>query len=290
MKVNFQEALAMLLRALPLVLFRAVYFVAGGFLVILLFGLLLFVLRPGTGAGQTTAVMTVVLTIAAGWIISLVGQRFFLYRYQAAMLFMFSGRFAPAPGKAGAVRAAARFFPDHSRWAAQTHRLSRFLAGERCGHKGSPPQPEAQAETVGRLASGLLAQAIIAVAFERGGIDTGQSIRKGASLYLRHGAAARKSARSWLGFSALGLAFIFILIALPNGFFFNAAGAPVWIGIVLAMAMAWVLFQAFVFPFALAGVSGALLAETPDQKPDEDLCLELTPLFPDLGGSDPRAD
>lgn len=280
----------MLFRALPLVLFRAVFFVAGGFLVILLFGLLLFFFRPETEAGQTTAVMTVALTIAAGWTISLVGQRLFLYRYQAGMLFMFSVRSAPAPGKAGVVREATRFFPDHSRWADQNQRLSRFLAGERSAYKGSRLQPEARAETVGRLASGLLAQAIIALAFERGGLDAGQAIREGAALYLQHGAAARKSTRSWLGFSVLGLVFLFILLALPNGLFFHAAGAPVWIGIVLAMAMAWVLFQAFVFPFALAGVSGALLAETRDQEPDADRNLELARLFPDPGESDPRAD
>ncbi|HSQ34948.1 MAG TPA: hypothetical protein VLQ89_03045, partial [Candidatus Binatia bacterium] len=61
---------------------------------------------------------------------------------------------------------------------------------------------------------------------------------------------------------------------------FSSAGAPVWIGFTLAAVSAWVLHQAFVVPFVLAGVSAALLGECKDKNPDRELCEKLSPLAP----------
>ena len=80
----------------------------------------------------------------------------------------------------------------------------------------------------------------------------------------------------WPGWPSLFLAW-----PCPTGFFFSGAGAPVWIGIALAAAIAWLLHQAFIVPFVLAGVSAALLAETRDRIPDPELCEKLAALFPE---------
>jgi len=67
MKLNFREALVTLSRALPLVLFRAGVFVAGGFAVIILFAMLLIASRLAAGAGQTVAVGIALLAIPTWW-------------------------------------------------------------------------------------------------------------------------------------------------------------------------------------------------------------------------------
>mgnify|MGYP001597611994 CR=1 FL=1 len=81
-------------------------------------------------------------------------------------------------------------------------------------------------------------------------------------------------------FSAAGLIFIFLCLAVPNWLFFRNAGAPVWIGLVLAAAIARLLHQAFIAPFVLAGLSAALLAETRGQVPAPGLCEKMAALFP----------
>ena len=129
--------------------------------------------------------------------------------------------------------------------------------------------------------SWTLAQAILVLAFSRGNIEPARSIREGLALYFRHGAESRRLARRWLWFSAGGLAFLFLCLAIPNWFFFTSSGTPVGIGIVLAAAIAWLLHQAFVQPFVLAGVSGALLAETLGHTPDPESCEKLKIFFPD---------
>jgi len=79
----------------------------------------------------------------------------------------------------------------------------------------------------------------------------------------------------------MALAFVFFCLALPNWIFFRGAGVPVWIGIALAAAIAWLLHQAFAVPVVLAGVSATLLAETRERIPDPELCEKLAALFPD---------
>lgn len=77
----------------------------------------------------------------------------------------------------------------------------------------------------------------------------------------------------------MGLAFLFLCLALPNWFFFRGAGVPVAVGVALAAAIAWFLHQAFIAPLALAGVSAALLAETRGREPDLALCQAIATLF-----------
>jgi hypothetical protein len=116
------------------------------------------------------------------------------------------------------------------------------------------------------------------VAYARGGTDGGRATREGLALYLAHGMESRRLGRRWLSFSAAGLLFLFLCLAVPNWFFFRSAAAPAWIGMALAAAIAWLLHQAFIAPLALAGVCAALLAETAGREPDAGLCERLAPL------------
>ncbi|MCX6555371.1 MAG: hypothetical protein NTZ12_10250, partial [Candidatus Aminicenantes bacterium] len=129
------------------------------------------------------------------------------------------------------------------------------------------------------LADGLIGQAVLVLAFSRGGPDITLSVREGLALFSGHGAESRRLAQSWLWLSAAGLALLFFCLALPNWFIFSSAGVPIWIGIALAAIISWLLHQAFVIPFVLAGVSGALLAETSGKTPDPALCKKLAPFF-----------
>jgi hypothetical protein len=140
------------------------------------------------------------------------------------------------------------------------------------------------------LAVGALSQAILALAFSRGGTDAGRSAREGLVLYFRYGVESRRLARQWLWLSAAVLAFLFLCLALPNWFFFRSAGAPVEIGIVLAVAIAWLLHQAFIQPFVLAGITGALLAETRGKNSDPDFIEKLGSLVPDTALPGKRED
>jgi hypothetical protein len=285
MAVNFREALTVLSRALPLVLFRAGIFVAGGIMVIIIFAMLLVALRLAGGANLIMVIVVAVMVIVgwgvSGWVL----QRFFLYRYRAAMLLHFSGRSLPAPGVAATIREAGCFFPDHSRWTIVNHGLRRALSAI---YRGSGESPEFQATVangrfsgaMGPLAAGQVSQAILVLAFSRGSADPGRSTREALSLYFRHGKDIRSLARQWLWFSAANLVFLFLFLALPNWVFFMSAGAPVWIGMVLAAAIAGLLHQAFVVPFVLAGLSSALLAKTYGKTPDHDLCEKLDAQVP----------
>jgi hypothetical protein len=220
------------------------------------------------------------LLMGAGWVTALALERFFLFRYHAALLFFFSSPPGTAPGLAVALREAARFFPGPALWAAAKSRLRRFLAGRHRDQENLFLPVEARGLTVGRLASAALAQAVVALAFSRGNGDSGLALREGLALCLCHGTTSRALARSWERFSLMGLAFIFFCLALPNWIFFRGAGVPVWIGLALAAAIAWLLHQAFTVPLVLAGVSAALLAETRERIPDPELCEKLVALFP----------
>jgi hypothetical protein len=134
------------------------------------------------------------------------------------------------------------------------------------------------------LAMGHLGQAILALAYARGGTDGRRAAREGLVLYINYGMESRRLARRWLLFSAAGLFFLFLCLAVPNWLFFRSAGAPVWIGMVLAAAIARLLHQAFIVPFVLAGVSAALLAETRGHAPDPSLSETLAPLADDVWG------
>lgn len=287
MDINFRVALTTLSRALTVVLFRAGIFVAGGFTVIIIFGMVLFAFRLAGGASSAVVTVVAGLAILGWWVIGRVLQRFFFYRQQSAMLLLFSECSLPAPGLAMASREVGRLFPDHSRWEVLNRRLRQALSAFYRGGKDFPMQPAAVSgghiSGIGdQLAIGPLSQAILALAFSRNCTDTGRSVREGLALYFRHGIESRIQARQWLWFSAAGLAFLFLCLALPNWFFFKSAGAPVWIGIVLAAVIARVLHQAFVLPFVLAGISGLLLAETSGKIPDPGLCEKLCSLVPDM--------
>ncbi len=128
MNLNFKEALAALSRALPLVLLRAGVYVAGGFMVIVLFAMLLIAARLANGVTPAQVTIMALLLMGGGWVTGLVLERFFLFRYHAALLFLFSSPPGTAPGLAAALCEAARFFPGPALWAALEAGLRRFLA------------------------------------------------------------------------------------------------------------------------------------------------------------------
>jgi hypothetical protein len=280
MNLNFKEALALLSQSLPLVLLRSGFYVAGGFMVILLFAMLLVVVRLANGVTPAQVTVMALLLIGGGWITGLTLERFFLYRYQAALLCLFSRHPGTAPGLAAALREASRSYPGPASWATQKGRLRRFLAMVHRDREGFLLPPGDRGQALGPLASGPLGQAVMVLAFARGGDNVGQAVREGLALCLRHGTTSRVAARSWGRFSTTGLALIFLCLALPNWIIFRSAGVPVWIGIALAAAIAWLLHQAFIVPLALAGVSAVLLAETRDRIPDPELYGKLAALFP----------
>jgi hypothetical protein len=286
MNLNFREALAALSRALPLVLFRAGVFVAGGFMVIILFGMLLVASRLAAGSGQVVAVVITSAAVLGWWVNGRVLQRFFLYRQRAAMLLAFSGSSTAAAGLAATIEESKRLIPDYPSWKLLNRALRpplyAFIRGGEAEFQALPTVQRAGgfARILDRLAAGSLGQAILALAYARGGTDGGRSVRESLALYFAHGMESRRLARRWLLFSVAGLLFLFLCLAVPNWFFFSGAGAPVWIGVVLAAAIARLLHQAFIVPFVLAGLSAALLAETRGHVPDPELCVKLTALFP----------
>ncbi|MBN2344851.1 MAG: hypothetical protein JXO51_00565 [Candidatus Aminicenantes bacterium] len=272
MGLNFREALSALSRALPLVLFRAGIFVVGGFAAVIFFGMLLLVLRPNGGAGPLVALLLALPILLGGWASGRLLQRFFLFRHRAAMLYLFSEQRPAAPGLAGALQETERSIPDHGAWLALNHAIGRAFAGF--------PGDGSAAITVHPVTAEVLGQAVLALAFSRGGTDFKHSIREGLALFFCNGDETRCLARRWLGFSVAGLTLLFLCLALPNWFLFSSVGAPVWIGMALAATIAWLLQQAFVFPFVLAGVSGALLAATRGHTPDPDLVEKLATVLP----------
>jgi hypothetical protein len=281
MDVNFKEALAVLYRALPVVLFRAGIFAAGGFATIIIFGMLLFTWRVAGGSSPVVVIIAILAVL--GWATSgLILQRFFLFRYRAAMLLLFSGRAQQASGLAAALKESRNLFSSYSQWRALNLMLKRALSFSN-GLNGQIPK---------RLLAGgarrfldfpadtITGQAVMTLAFSRrGGPDIALSLREGVALVFALGAESRRLVRSWLRFSAAGLALIFLCLALPNWFIFSSAGAPVWIGIALAAIISVLLHQAFVVPFVLAGVSGSLLVETRGKTPNEKVCAKLVPFF-----------
>ncbi|MEI6614019.1 MAG: hypothetical protein WCL37_03910 [Chrysiogenales bacterium] len=277
MSDNFREALVALSRALPLIIFRAGIFVAGGFMVIILFAISLFIFRLSGGVSPVMAIVVAVLAVLGWWGGARILRRFFLFRQRAAMLLLFSGWKPPFPGLAAVIDKAGRFFPNYSSWVFVNRGLRRALSAFYRG-RGEFFQPPAGpsnwsfSRSLDLLATGLLSQAILTLAFSRGGADTWRSVQESLALYFQHGNESRRLARQWLWFSAVGLAFLFLCLALPNWFIFRSAGAPVEIGIFLAAVIAWLLYQAFVIPFALAGISGGLLGETRGKTLDADLC------------------
>jgi hypothetical protein len=286
MNLNFREALLTLSRALPLVLFRAGVFVAGGFMVIIFFGMLLFASRLAAGAGQTIAVAVASLAVLGWWISGRVLQRFFLYRQRAAMLLVFSGGSGAAGGMAATIEESKRLIPDYPCWKMLNRTLRpAMIAFSRGGGAEFKAPPAAQgaggvARVLDRLAMGPLGQAVMALAYARASTDSGRSLREALALYFELGPESRLLARRWVLFSAAGLAFLFLCLALPNLFFFASAGAPLWIGVVLAAAIARLLHQAFIAPFVLAGLSARLLAETKGHDPDPELSEKLSAFFP----------
>ena len=279
--LNFKEALAALSRALPMVLLRAGVYVAGGFMVIVLFAMLLIASRLASGANRIVPMAIALLVVLGWWVSNRVLQRFFLYRQQAAMLLAFSG------GSRAAGEESKRLIPDYPRWKlvnrALRSALSAFIRGGGAEFQAPPVVRGAGgvARILDLLAVGHLGQAVLALAYARGGMHGDRSLREGLALVFAHGAESRRLARKWLVFSAVAQFFLFLCLAIPNLIFFRGAGAPVLIGVALAATIARLLHQAFIAPLVLTGVSVALLAETRDRIPDPMLCEKSAVLFPD---------
>ncbi len=295
MNVHFKEALATLSRGFTLIIFRSGLLVAGGFAVILYFGALLFVLRLAGGASRPATIVITLLAVLALWVLVRILRRLVFFRYRAGMLLLFSGWKSPLPGLAAVRCETGRYFNSYSQWQALNRLLRRALLSFYCSSGQvleilSSPHPGGLGRFADVLAAGPISQAVLALAFSRGGMNIQQSAHEGLALYFRHGNESRRLARQWLYFSAVWLAFLFLCLVLPNWFFFKSAGAPVEIGIVLAAGIAWLLHQAFVQPFVLAGVTGALLAETSGKTPDPGLCEKLGSLVPDTALPGKRAD
>lgn len=293
MDVNFKDALATLAKALPLVLMRAGVFVVGGLGVIVLCGMLLFIFRPASGIAPGFALLLVVPVLVGALASACLLQRFYLYRQQAALLFLFSGRTPASPGLAGSLQEAGRVFTDHSRWAALNRNVRVALfAFYRGGEESFAPSGRRPGRNMpwipDLLALGPVSQSILALAISRGDRDIELSLRQALALYFRLRPESRSLARRWFWFSTAGMAFLFFCLALPNWFFFTSAGAPAWIGVALAAAIAWLLHRAFVAPFALAGISGVLLAAARDRVPDPVLCDRLASLFADAAPAGKR--
>ncbi len=285
MEVNFKEALGLLNRALPMVLLRAGIIAAAGFMIIIVFGMLLFAFRPASNVNRSVAMAIAILVVlgivAAGQVL----RRFFLFRFRAAILLLFSGYAVPAPALATVMREAGRHFKNHSQWQSLNCWLRRTLfvpfgSNDQAAKISDLSHSGKSGKFAKLLTSGTLSQAVLVLAFSRGGSDIRQSAQEGAALYLGFGMESRRLANRWLRLSAFGFLILILCLALPNWFFFSSAGAPVWVGIVLAAIIAWILHQAFIVPFVLAGVSAALLTESKDQAPDRDLCEKLNSLIP----------
>jgi hypothetical protein len=277
--LNFKEALATLARALPAFFLRAGFYVVGGFIIILLFGMGLFTLRLMGGAGPALATLVVTLPLLGGWLLLWLGQRFFLFRQQAVLLGLFSGSRPP-----DAAADAARRFLGQASWTALNRRIRRALRlfNRQGGGLPVPPLPSSRglfSNSVDFLAAGILGQAVISLSFSRKGEDAGKAAQEGLALNFRYGVRSRSLARSWQGFSLASLALLFLCLAAANWLFFRAAGVPPAIGIVLAAAIAWLLHRAFVEPLVLAGVSASLLAETREHTPDTALCEKIASLL-----------
>ncbi len=255
-------------------------------MVIILFGMLLIASRLAGGAGQVVAAVMAAAAVLGWWVSGRVLQRFFLYRQRAAMLLAFSGSSTAAAGMAATIEESKRLIPDYPCWKflnrALHPALFAFIRGGKAEFQASPTDQRVGgvARILDLLAMGSLGQAILALAYARGGTDGGRSVRESLALYFAYGMESRRLARRWLLLSAAGLLILFLCLAIPNWLFFSSAGAPVWIGMVLAAAIARLLHQAFIVPFVLAGLSAALLAETRGHVPDPELCEKLIPLFP----------
>jgi hypothetical protein len=276
--LNFKEALAALYPGLAIVLIRAGIFAAGGCAVIIVFGMVLFAFRvAGSVVGGVVSV-SALLGLAAG---GLVAQRFFLFRYRAAMLLLFSGRALRAPGPAAAIHESRNLFSNYSRWRASNIMLRRALpiSSRWNGQSIGEPRSGRTRRFFDRLAGGIVSQAVLALAFSRGGPDIAFSVREGLALFSFYGAETRRQAQRWMWFSVAGLLILFLCLALPNWFIFSAAGAPVVIGIALAAIISGLLHQAFIVPFVLAGVCGPLLVQARGKTPDPAFCEQLAPLF-----------
>lgn len=252
MELNFKEALAALARAFPAYVFYAAALVLGGLLILLEFVLAVFALRLLRLTAAAAVPILAALILLGGWLTFLAWQRLFLYRRRAAMLFLIAGA-TPALARAEARR----FFPTHSSWAQWNRRVRQALI---CPERENGPAALSMPGAFGRLAEAAFSAAVFALAFARSD-EPAAAIREGTAHFCRHGDPTRRLMRSWWVFSLAGLALLFLLLALPNWFIFSSAGAPVAIGLVLALVIAWTLHQAFISPLALAGVSAALLAE-----------------------------
>lgn len=274
--LNFREALAAQARASSAYLSYAALLGLGGLLVLIEFGLALFALRQARIAPSPAAMIAAAVILIGGWLVSMAWQRLFLFRRIATMLCLFSGT---SPGEAKALTI--KMFPNYSAWVGWKRRLRRALID--LGR-----QMEYVPGIGKRLAGMVFSPCVFALVFAFG--NEPDSVAKALSIYWRHGQRSPSLPWRWLKFSALGLAFLFVCLALPSWFFFSSAGAPQFIGIALAAVIAMFMHQAFFAPLALAGVSAALLAESNDRSLDHDLCEKINSLIPAGEFSDKRAD
>ncbi len=269
MGLNLRDALAAVARAFADFLVLAAAFVACGFLALVEFAALLVLARGAGLHGPAAVPLLAVLVVLAGALTLAAWERL-LFRRQAAMLFAFAGRDPDAAG-----REAKAMFPDAASWARGARRLRQALVALRRAGEPAAARPGIP----GRLAETAFCRAILALAISRGNGGLGLDLPGALALYWQQGVETRRTAESWLRFSAAAQALLFAVLALANVLIFRQAGAPAAIGVALAVVIAWPLHRAFFAPLALAGVSAALIAETRGREPGKDLSGRIASLL-----------
>ena len=134
--------------------------------------MLLFIFRPASGIDPVFGLFLVVPVLVGGWVSAWLLQRFFLYRQQAAMLFLFSGRKPASPGWPAPSRRPAAFPRSFALGGPEPRPAQALFAFHRggeerfdrigCRRRRSFPDP-------GPAGPAAVSQAILTLAFSRAG-------------------------------------------------------------------------------------------------------------------------
>lgn len=268
LKLDLVAALLVVSRTLPFVFLQVAICTLTGLLVILNFGLLLFIARM---AGSTLALDLGLLLSAGLWLMAFfLCDRFILLRFRVAHLLaagelLQSGRLPAAP--------LARF---------SLAKIPRRIAGHALPYFQKSIRRALRAVDRGELASCSgkksavftgLAAVLCAAALLSGKENPHDAACKQVALYARRPNFLRRQALLLrLGELAIGTA-LFLLLLLPLQFLSGSSAVPVLAGALLAAALAALLELAFFRPLTdLAKLSG-FLRETPGLLPDSG-CLQ----------------
>ena len=150
------------------------------------------------------------------------------------MLLAFSGCSTAAGGMAVIIEESKRLIPDYPRWKLLNRTLRQALSCLQPG-RGSgisrlrlpSRRPGGVARILDRLAAGSLGQAVLALAYARGGADGGRSLREGLALYFAFGMESRRLARTLAVVLGGGAALSFPLPGRPQLVFFQERRGPV---------------------------------------------------------------